>query len=227
MSLILDALRRAESERQRGQSPDLNRVLQADTARGTRPVHRRWAWALAALLLAAGIGGGWLWSRMTPTAVQAPLAASTASAVPTQPPPRAPVATSVPGAAVVSVAPPVTPTSATAARGAAPAARPMATPSRKASTQPPTASTAKPDPAPAAPPEVISLSTLAEPQRSAVMRLAIGGGVHSQDRAQSFVLVGGQLTREGDALAPGIAVERIEPRAVVLRVGEQRVRVPL
>jgi hypothetical protein len=63
-------------------------------------------------------------------------------------------------------------------------------------------------------------SALPEPQRSAVARLAFGGAVHSADRAQSFVLLAGQIVREGETLAPGIVLERIAPRALTLRVGD-------
>lgn len=63
--------------------------------------------------------------------------------------------------------------------------------------------------------------------KTAVMRLAISGGVHSQDRARSFVMVGGQIAREGDSLGNNITLESILPRTVVLRVGEQQVELSL
>ena len=71
------------------------------------------------------------------------------------------------------------------------------------------------------------MASLPEPQRSSVTRLSIGGAVHSQDRSQSFVLVGGQIAREGETLSPGITLERINARNLWLRVGEQLVEWPL
>ena len=83
--------------------------------------------------------------------------------------------------------------------------------------------TAAPAPAPVRP---VPASSLPEPQRSAVARLPIGGAVHSTERSQSFVLLAGQIVREGETLAPGIVLERIAPRALLLRVGEQLVELP-
>ena len=84
-------------------------------------------------------------------------------------------------------------------------------------------------PAPASAPQSrpVPASALPEPQRSTVARLAFGGAVHSADRSQSFVLMGSQLVREGETLAPGIVLDRIAPRSLLLRVGEQLVELPL
>lgn len=86
----------------------------------------------------------------------------------------------------------------------------------------PAPATASP-PAPARP---LPASALPEPQRSAVAGLPIGGAVHSAERSQSFVLLAGQIVREGETLAPGIVLERIAPRSLLLRVGEQLVELP-
>jgi general secretion pathway protein B len=72
-----------------------------------------------------------------------------------------------------------------------------------------------------------ALSTLPDALRSAVTRLSFSGAVQSQDREQSFVLVDGRLAHEGDALAPGIVLERIEARALALRVDGRLIRLPL
>ena len=70
-----------------------------------------------------------------------------------------------------------------------------------------------------------SATELPEPWRSRVTQLSFGGAVHSANAAQSFVMVGGMLVREGDSVAPDITVERIGPRAAVLRAGPHRVEV--
>ena len=41
------------------------------------------------------------------------------------------------------------------------------------------------------------------------------------------MLVGGQIAHEGDPLAPGIVLERIQPRSVLLRVEGRLVEMPL
>jgi hypothetical protein len=43
--------------------------------------------------------------------------------------------------------------------------------------------------------------------------------------AQSFMMIGGQLVHEGDSVAAEVTVERIGPRAAVLRAGPHRVEV--
>ena len=100
---------------------------------------------------------------------------------------------------------------------------PLPAPNPSAAPSPPRAVAS----APAAPARPLSPGALPEPQRSAVARLAFGGAVHSADRSQSFVLLGGQIVREGETLAPGIVLDRIAPRSLLLRVGELLVELPL
>ena len=214
MSYILDALRRADAERRRGQSPVLHDVagLSLPTVRRQATARRLLPWVAGVLLLAAGLLWGW---RITgpagppaPVPTKAPLARVDAQALlepvvtPAPPAPvtpaSSPAAPPLPPSPVVRVPPPVV--------TAAPLTVPKAAPADE-----------RPQPA----------STLPEPQRSVVARLAFGGAVHSADRTQSFVLLAGQIVREGETLAPGIVLERIAPRALTLRVGAQRVELPL
>ena len=92
-------------------------------------------------------------------------------------PASAPTPASTPAVAVTPVVPPPAP-----ALKKAPAPKPSAPASV------------------AAPPRPVLASALPEPLRSAVMRLQVGGVVQSQDRSQSFVMVGGQIAREGAAV---------------------------
>lgn len=59
------------------------------------------------------------------------------------------------------------------------------------------------------------------------MALAFAGAVESADRRQSFVLLAGQIVREGETLGPGITLERIGAHVLLLRVGERLVELPL
>jgi general secretion pathway protein B len=70
-------------------------------------------------------------------------------------------------------------------------------------------------------------AVLPEPLRSRVAALVFGGAVQSQERRQSFVLMAGRIVREGEALAPGIVLERIGARSLLLRVDGQAVDLPL
>ena len=109
MSYILDALRRAEADRQRGAVPGLQDQPQPLSAPAAAPAddpRRTGLWALAgAGLLAAGGAAAWWWLKLPGPAPVAPVAVMTpAPAVaPTAPP--APVTPVAPAAAPVPVAP--------------------------------------------------------------------------------------------------------------------------
>jgi general secretion pathway protein B len=57
--------------------------------------------------------------------------------------------------------------------------------------------------------------------------LALGGSVWSETPSARFVILGGQVVREGDTTPDGVQVERITPKAVVLRWRDQRAALPL
>ncbi len=101
----------------------------------------------------------------------------------------------------------------------------MAVATQAAPAAPPAPVVAASAPAPVEQPVLAAL--LPEPQRARIAALAIGGAVHSQDRGQSFVLVGGQPVREGQPVGAGVTLERIEPHALLLRVDGRLVRWPL
>ena len=48
-------------------------------------------------------------------------------------------------------------------------------------------------------------------------KLAISGGVHSENAAQRLLIVGGDVVKEGAELAPGVVLEQIRARNAVLR----------
>ena len=57
--------------------------------------------------------------------------------------------------------------------------------------------------------------------------MVIGGSIWSESPASRFVIVNGQVVREGEAAAPGVLLERIGPKAAVLRWREWRIELPL
>ncbi|HNT39416.1 MAG TPA: general secretion pathway protein GspB [Rubrivivax sp.] len=216
MSYILDALRRADAQRRQGQAPGLQQIAAAPAfAPGAGRSRRARPWvravAVSALLAAAALASGWWWGRMgarTPATPNAP-AASTVSTVST-----------------TSAASAVSPTAARPAD--APEVAPAAPP-RRAKPQPPPLQKPRTEPTAPAPPAAAALAAAAlpEPLRSRVGALSFGGAVQSQDRHQSFVLMSGQIVREGETLAPGIVLERIGARSLLLRVDGQAVELPL
>jgi general secretion pathway protein B len=112
--------------------------------------------------------------------------------------------------AVASVAP-----AAPAVPAAPPAARVAAAP---ASMNPPAATA----PAPAAPvavaaDRVLAYSELPADVQRDLPKLAISGGVHSENASQRMLIVGGQVMAEGAELAPGVTLEQIRAKSAVLR----------
>lgn len=82
MSLILEALRKSEAERQRGRAPGLF-VQQVPAQRRGRRAALAWPWGLAALLAAGLLAWAWReWPRSTPSETAAPPAVNAAAAVP-------------------------------------------------------------------------------------------------------------------------------------------------
>lgn len=99
MSLILDALRKSEAERRRGQMPDLHAEL-PPPVRATVPSRRRWpAWfAAIAAVLAIALGGSLWMSRKAP-APDAPAGVAKTEPVATSPVAPLPSRSSMPVAA--------------------------------------------------------------------------------------------------------------------------------
>jgi general secretion pathway protein B len=48
-------------------------------------------------------------------------------------------------------------------------------------------------------------------------KIAISGGVYSASAAQRMLIVNGQVFNEGSEVAPGVTVEEIKARTVVLK----------
>ena len=256
MSFILDALRRAEAQRERGQVPGLHSQTMAAAA-SVAPVPRRsspWVALLAVLCALLIVALAAMWWRLEPVPVDAvtsaPAAVVAAASVPASVPTTARPSASA--SAPASVAPPVAPSAALPASTAPSLLAAVAPPARASSltTRSPAAARAKVVPAPAAVPSaaaaarrdrpaaasavaaaasaappLLAAGDLPEPWRSTVARLNVSGAVHSSDPTQSFVMVGGQLAREGDRVAPDISIERIGARETVLRAGPHRVEI--
>lgn len=256
MSYILDALRRAENERARGQVPGLESqalVLAGDDEPSTPPTSRL-PWAGAALLVGLALAGGAWWAlRDAPAPAAAlPVAASPTAAptaalpgvMPAAAPAPAPLSAPAPAPAPVHVhlhvpaavtapaaapEPIAAPAPAAAPQQAAPAPAtaptPQQTPARVGSSD---AAAAPPSPssAPAPAPRTVPLAGLSPQQRSELPAMAIGGAIYSDSPASRFVLVNGQVVREGEAAATGVTLERIGPRSLLLRWRELRIEVP-
>lgn len=217
MSYILDALRKADAERER----DPARGIHAQPAAGAAPRGARatgWLWpSLASLVLVAAAGLWWQGRAPAPARPVALPVPSTPSA------PPAPAVAVVPVAAeVLPPAPPPLPAPAVERAAAKAAPMPVAPPQPAAAAPgvaaapPPAQATATAAPAPAAD-RVYGISELPADVQRALPRLAISGGVHSENAAQRMLIVGGQVLAEGAEAAPGVVIEQIRARSAVLR----------
>lgn len=214
MSLILDALRKSEAERRRGQLPAL--TLELPPAPARRAPARTWWLALpTALVLAASA------HLLTREAPDAP-AVVDATAKDRVAMPHAPPGVEVAPPPVVVRGPPVpaNPAPATQATQATPA-----TPAPPPETGPTVAAPQEFAAAGDTPP-VLALADLTPTERQALPALKLSMHMWSPDPAQRFAIVDGQRIVEGDRIG-GAVVERIEPDGVVLAADGRLVRVPL
>lgn len=227
MSYILDALRRADAERERGRAPDLHaRPRPAADGIDTVARVRSWAWLAGGLVVGVALAA-WFVGAARDERADAPPKATVDAAGPGAPalaPPAAAPATSVappPVAPAASVAPmrPVPPVEPSAeARVTAPAlalpplprpvvVTPAPAPAR-ASATPRAGATAEAPPA---------LNELPESIRRELPPLRVGGSVHSEQPAARLLILDGRVLREGERLQPDLVVERIGARDAVLR----------
>jgi general secretion pathway protein B len=219
MSLILEALRKSEAERQRAQGPGLHAPASPRPTRREAPGAGPW---IAAAVGAALLAGAW-WVTRTPsvpapieapaprvdTRVEAPPVAAEPAPAPVaiEPPAPAPPARRAPEPAIIE-APPRTAIE-PAPRAPEPAPAPMSPPAA-----------AEPAPAP-----LPGLSSLSAGERAALPPLKLSMFVWSPEPARRFAIVDGNRVGEGALLAGGTVAE-IRPGGLVLDVGGRRLLVP-
>jgi general secretion pathway protein B len=211
MSYILDALRRADSERERGAVPSLHSKQIAagvadpddgDDAPG-RSALPLW-WAVGALSVALIGMAAWLMlGRSAQQPVPVP-AVEPVAAAPVVPPP----------APAVVQAPPVEPKEVPAA--AVPPAPTRVTAAPKPAAKPverPVAAAVSPrdEDAP-----VPSISELPDDIRRQLPALSVSGASYSKNPASRMLILNGQVFKEGDKVAPDLVLEQIRLKSAVL-----------
>lgn len=211
MSYILEALKKAEAEREQGRVPGLR--SQAWAPNTQEPPARAWLagrwWAMGLLLMGLAGAGLWLW-RST-AAVEQPV-------VTTAPEARAVMAAPVLPPVVTSQAPmAVSPVSSPAPVASA-ATTPAPAPKLKV------AKTSPPAPAAPADDRILKWTDMTSAQQQKLAKLTWGGAMHSTDPRARMVIINDQVMREGDALGPDLLLERIEPKSVVMNLQGQRIR---
>ncbi len=215
MSYILEALRRSQAERERGRVPgiDAQPAPAEPPAGASRALPMVWVASAMGLLLllAAAVAAAW-WTRQQPRAAvgvnDGPVRSQPAPAPAVLPPTILPPAV-LPQ--VVSAPPPAV----------LPAPRPEA-PAAKASPPLPSAAPGAP-----AAPRPLAIAELSADQRRDLPAMVIGGSIWSDNVGNRFVIVNGQVVREGEAAAAGVTLERVGPKSATLRWRELRIEVPL
>ena len=196
MSYILDALRRADAERERGAVPGIHAqqvpVHAARAHRGPAP----WVWMAggAGLLLLAMLA----WQLMgdeEPAPVMASLPPPLPQ-TPAAPAPRAPATVSLPPIAVDTERPRPAPARPEAARAPVAASAPEA--------------------------RVPTLQELPEAVRRQIPPMTVGGSIYSKDAASRFLIINGQIFHERDKITPDLVLQEIKLKAAVLSYKGQR-----
>ncbi|MCS6944870.1 MAG: general secretion pathway protein GspB [Sutterellaceae bacterium] len=189
MSYILDALRRADAERERGSVPGLHTLsLAAEVPSPAPPApYRRWPW------IGVGLAVG--------------LIAALAATVALRPRPAQPQGVAVEPASVstaTTVLPAAQPVE--LSRVAAPPA-PVPAVERSGAIKEGTDKPAR----------ILTREQLPESLRSQLPTLAVGGSMYSTNPAHRSLVLDGQLYREGEQIAPELTLERIGLKSAVFR----------
>ena len=194
MSYILDALKRAEAERDRGAVPTLN-TQGASSAGAVRSAGTLLYVAIGVGVLLVLLLGLLLWRGSG--AAPEPQAAAQSQPQIAQVQPPAPL----PQAAQRNKAPPP------AARKPTPAIQPAPAPVRAAA----------PAPAP-----VLTMAELPDAVRRSLPPLKFGGAMYSDAPASRVLILNGQLLHEGESVQPGLVIETIGVHKATLNQNGQR-----
>ena len=250
MSYILDALRKADADRERDPARGIHAQPRSAVPANASSSLPAWIWPAATALVVLAVGVLW-WPREAPVRrPPEPTAVASTQSFPAPVPAPAPAAATVPVqapmAAADSVSPPAPPPLAAPPVVRSPPGAPP-NPQRSGTRMPPPppaiaavpgvpgvpAAAAVPGPASGKPPapsvqaapqavvptseRVFGVGELPPEIQRDLPKLAISGGVHSENAAQRMLIVGGQVMSEGAEVAPGVVLEQIRPHAAVLR----------
>ena len=236
MSYILDALRRADAEREgaavsplaRAPAEPLDDLLDEEPAAEPRTAPRKalWLGGVLGLLGLLSLLAWWVGSGQEP-----PLVAAAPPQIQTQLPAPSPASVAVPAAPIAA---PVTAPPAPASRAVLP---PLTEPPRVAPVpvleKPPVRSAVAPVAPPpepkasaaldAAPPP--ALAQLPEAFRRSLPAVRISGSTYSPLPSARMLIVNGQVHQEGGEPAPGLKIREIKLRSAILEYGGQRFEV--
>lgn len=219
MSYILDALRRADAERERGRVPGIHARSThglADEAVAPR-APSPWRWIALGLGLGLGVmlvAGWWFGHDAAPPEPPPAAAMNPPPPIPSAPPrpiePPAPPVAAEPMRMPIEQRPTAAEAAAAARRAAAAAARPSATGAAAA------AATASAAGAPGGA-RLYARHELPEEIRRQLPPVVVGGSIYSPSPANRFVVINGQVVHEGGEIGPDHVLEAIRLKSAVLR----------
>ena len=207
MSYILDALKKAQAERQLGNAP---------TIHAPPPVYAAQPSGSGRMPLYVGLGLAVLG-----------LAAAAVFLL-RQPAPVVPVAVAPAPVAVPPVAVPAAPVpmpEPVKVRETPVKPKPAPAPLPKAEAPPRVAPVVTEAPPPAVDDNVGPLAALPEAVQRDIPKVSFGGYIYSPNPAERLLLVDKMLRREGEEVAPGLVLERLLPKAAVMNYRGYRYRV--
>ncbi|WEF35807.1 general secretion pathway protein GspB [Pseudoduganella chitinolytica] len=227
MSYILEALKKAEAERQLGAAPTIHAPVLDTAVPRTAMLRRPLVVAVGALAVAIGVLAAVLWQRTAsvaaaaPAAVVAPPQPVAAVPAPVVKPAAVPAVAPPPPVVAVAGPAPVPPPVVAAAQPAPAAAEPAPdTPAPKPLSKPLSKLPSKPAEEP-----VQALADLPEPIRRAIPPFSMDGYMYSANPADRLILIDKVLRREGDEVAPGLVLEKLLPKGAVFSFRGYRYRV--
>jgi general secretion pathway protein B len=254
MSYILDALKKAESERKLGSVPNMHAqsVPVATSEAGSSVWRRASTWiVLIALAITVGVLA-WLkpWQAVPVSNTSASLPEQSPSKIedaesksPSVQPPLSAASSAFPpvtagNAELAATAPPanaVLPAEALPAEPAKPKIRPKlarkSTEKKQARSAEPSkpVSAAEQEPLPASDPSpearIATLRELPENIQREIPTLTIGGYIYSGNQSERSVLINKRLLHEGEEVAPGLVLEKMLPKEAVLSYKGHRYRI--
>ena len=220
MSYILDALRKADAEREQGRVPGLHSHLgQAPAESAASPAVSPTTRSSWPVMVGAGLAGGLLAAIVLWWALRASSPAAPPAAVAVLP--ASTMASEAPSALNESTAP--NPETARPVVQPVPAPDlplPQAAAPPRPSPPPPASTAAKvaaQDAQPATP-----LDGLPDQVRRSLPPLVFGGAMHSDNAASRMLVINNNVYREGDEPAPGLVLEEIRLKSAVFRFQGQR-----
>ncbi|MRX11882.1 hypothetical protein GJ697_29035, partial [Pseudoduganella sp. FT25W] len=93
-------------------------------------------------------------------------------------------------------------------------------------TAPEPAAPAKPAAAAPSDEPVVNLRDLPEPIQRSIPQVTVGGYIYSKNAADRLLLVDKVLRHEGEEVAPGLILEKLQPKEAVFNFKGYRYRVP-